>query len=136
MHPLLKPFRGPLTTNPFEPALRAIPAIAYMALIYLASSVPGDEITISFDDRVAHFLEYFIFGVLLVFAASAYQRGTLPRAAGAILAFAALHAIADEFHQSFVPNRDSSVKDFVFDMLGTSAALFLLWRFVKTKEAR
>jgi len=44
-------------------------------------------------------------------------------------------AIADEIHQAYVPGRDASVTDVFLDMVGISLALFLFFRFLKTKTS-
>lgn len=119
-------FRGPATGSPFEPFVRALPALLYMAAIFAASSVPGDRIGLRFDDRVAHFLEYFVLGVLLVFFAVSLRGGSGTGASALILAFAALHAAVDEIHQGFVPRRDSSLKDWLFDVAGAATAVAVL----------
>ena len=134
--PLLKPFRGPLTASPAETILRFVPAPHYMIVIYSMSSIPGEKITIQYDDRVAHFIEYFILGGLLVFSAAGLRGGTGRLASAAILAFVAVHAVADELHQSFVPGRDASLRDIGFDLLGASTAVFLLRRFAAAEDER
>ncbi|MBI2213703.1 MAG: VanZ family protein [Acidobacteria bacterium] len=134
MSTLLRALRGPLTTGRLEPVIRAIPAALYMAAIFLASSVPGNEITIAFDDRVAHFLEYFVLGALLLFFVSSFRWGSSRIAGAAILVFVSLHAVADELHQSLVPHRDSSLKDWVFDMLGATTAVLVLRSLARWRE--
>jgi VanZ family protein len=47
--------------------------------------------------------------------------------AGVALLVAALYAASDEFHQTFVPNRDGCVRDVLIDTCGAAAGLFLLW---------
>jgi VanZ family protein len=47
--------------------------------------------------------------------------------AGVALLVAALYAATDEFHQTFVPNRDGCVRDVLIDTCGAAAGLFLLW---------
>jgi len=44
-------------------------------------------------------------------------------------------AIADEIHQAYVPGRDASVTDVLLDVVGISLALFLFFRFLKTKTS-
>jgi hypothetical protein len=136
MHRILRAFRGPVTASAAEPVLRFVPAVLYMLLVFAVSSIPGEKITFQFDDRVAHFLEYFVLGGLLVFASAGLRGGTAPAATAAILAFAALHAVADEYHQSLVPGRDASPKDFAFDLLGASVAVFLVRRLTRVEMAR
>ncbi|MCM2317371.1 MAG: VanZ family protein [Thermoanaerobaculia bacterium] len=135
MTDLLRPFRGPLTASPVEPVARFVPATVYAAAIVFASSIPGEQIAFQLDDRVAHFVEYFVLGLLLSFAAAGVRGGTGRLASVAILAFVAVFALADEYHQSFVPQRDPSIRDWVFDMLGTSAAVFGARRLAAPKEA-
>lgn len=49
--------------------------------------------------------------------------------AGLSLVLAASYAASDEFHQSFVPSRQSSVEDVLIDTCGALAGLLLLWAF-------
>lgn len=135
MTDLLRAFRGPFTASPLEPIARFIPATVYAAAIVFASSIPGKEITLQFDDRIAHFVEYFVFGLLLSFAVAGVRGGTGRFAPLSILAFVAVFALADEYHQSFVPQRDASIKDWVFDMLGTAAAVIGSRRLAAPEEA-
>lgn len=136
MTDLFRLFRGPLTASPLEPVLRFVPAAIHMTAIFLVSSIPGEKITFQFDDRVAHFVEYFVLGLLLAFAVAGVRGGTGPVAAIAVLAFVAAFALADEFHQSLVPHRDASAKDWLFDMLGATAAILAVRRSVGAREAQ
>ena len=71
---LFATFRGPVSSWRLERVIRSLPAVLYMALIHLVSSVEGKKIsTFGVDDRIAHFVEYFILGVLLVLALSAFD---------------------------------------------------------------
>lgn len=133
---LFRPFRGPLTASPLEPILRFVPAAIYMAAIFFVSSIPGEKITVQFDDRVAHFIEYFVLGLLLSFATAGVRGGTGRVATIAILAFVGAFAGADEFHQSLVPDRDASAKDWLFDMFGAAVALLAVRRSARTSEAQ
>ena len=133
---LIRPFRGPLTASPLEPVFRFVPVSIYMTAIFFMSSIPGDRITFQFDDRVAHFVEYFVLGLLLSFAVAGIRGGTGRVASIAILAFVAAFALADEFHQSLVPDRDASAKDWLFDVLGATAALLAVRYLGGTREAR
>ena len=79
--------------------------------------------------RVAHFLQYFGLGVLVYLAMSGFDRkGTPWRVVAGVISFCAVWGGLDEWHQSFVPGRDSSLKDLAFDVAGaTAAALFVRW---------
>ena len=48
--------------------------------------------------------------------------------AGLALLLAALYAASDEFHQTFVPNRDGCVRDVVIDTCGSAAGLAVVWQ--------
>ena len=49
------------------------------------------------------------------------------RLAWCALGFAALYAVTDEFHQSFVPNRTASILDVGIDTAGAALGLLALW---------
>jgi VanZ family protein len=99
-----------------------------MGLITMSSAVPGQDMPQVVDDRVAHFVVYAGLGILMLFSVAGFVR---PRLAGRhvllALAIVAAFAAADEWHQSFVPGRDSSAKDFLFDVLGAGAAQSAVW---------
>lgn len=92
-----------------------------MSVIFYVSDMPGMEVQTEVDDRVAHFLEYFVLGLALMFAAVGFAMYT--RAAAWSLLAGVLYAAGDEWHQSFVPGRDPSAGDFLFDCLGLLAAV-------------
>ena len=81
--------------------------------------------------KCAHLAEYAILA-LLVWRALRRPAGSAPRPwswpqAGWAVLFVALYAATDEFHQSFVPSRDASVRDVLIDTAGAIAGLLLLW---------
>lgn len=103
---------------------RILPALVWMAGMYYVSSIPGSNLPhLGQQDRALHFFEYLVLGFLLKFATTAFDwsRRTTPYLVAA--AIGALFAATDEWHQSFVPYRHSSVSDFAFDLLGISVAL-------------
>ena len=129
MSVLLRVLRGPVTDTRIETILRCAPALFYIGLIHVVSSVPGDKLPAVIDDRLAHFVEYFGLGVVLHLAASGFDRVGRPwTVTAAVVLFAAGYGAADEYYQSFVPGRDSSIKDFAFDVFGAAtAALLMRW---------
>jgi VanZ family protein len=80
--------------------------------------------------KLAHFTGYFVLGLL---AARAF-RGS-PRSAvssrwfwsSAVLIVG--YSLIDEYHQSFVPSRSSSIFDSFIDMAGGLTALLIVWKF-------
>ena len=77
--------------------------------------------------KAAHVAEFAVLGWLLWRALyRPKQHDSRPwsyRAAAAALGIAILYAAADEFHQSFVPNRTGSVKDVCIDTAGAVLGL-------------
>lgn len=120
-------WRRRATDKRSEIVWRVLPTILYMTIMTAASSVQGRDVPVVIDDRLGHFIEYFIFGVLLLFTAAGFTKEHITtRWFGAALSMGMLYALIDEWHQSFVPGRESSVKDLFFDFMGLSIALILL----------
>jgi VanZ family protein len=106
---------------------------AYLALTYYVSSrpwVPGASMV---PDVVLHTAEFSVLTVLLVNALSGavavrHRAGAL----WAALLFGVVYAVIDEFHQSFVPGRDASVRDSAVDIAATGLTVLSLgtwsWR--------
>jgi VanZ family protein len=111
-------------------ALRWAPALAWMAVIFRLSAIPGSNLPGHFSS-LGHFVVYAIFGMLLVFA---LQPRRQPAQVIAIAVFiATVYAVSDEYHQSFVPMRTPDVADWGVDTLGAfagaaAAALAVRWR--------
>ena len=77
--------------------------------------------------KAAHFIEYFLFSVILLRAVRGENRGWRIRWAIAALAIAAGYSALDEFHQSFVPSRTASPWDSLLDTTGAAVAQFVFW---------
>ena len=81
--------------------------------------------------KTAHLTEYALL-TLLLWRALASRLNQELRAwrwteATWALVLVILYAASDEFHQSFVPSRDASVRDVLIDTLGGLLALIFLW---------
>ncbi len=109
-------------------------ALAYMSLIFWLSSIPGEELPLPefvLVDKLAHFVTFSGLGALIAFRAGLTAlllgRPVTAWTKGGWLAPAIglLYAAFDEFHQAFVPNRDSDVLDFVADALGIALGFWL-----------
>lgn len=72
--------------------------------------------------KAAHITEYAILASLVFRALPGISHRFRQRALGAFI-FAVLFACADEFHQSFVPSRTSSVGDVGIDSIGAIVGL-------------
>jgi VanZ family protein len=108
--------------------LRWAPALSIMGLIFLFSSMPSDKVPYYGEldfiiKKSGHAIGYGLLGLSYYYA--------LPRSLSRfyrwILAFimTVLFALSDEFHQSFVRGRNSSLGDVAIDGLGAAIALFL-----------
>lgn len=79
--------------------------------------------------KAAHFTEY---AILAFLAARAFRTSPRPALANrwfvASLVLIVAYALLDEYHQSFVPSRTSSVYDSFIDMAGGLTALLLIRR--------
>lgn len=105
---------------------------AYLLLTILLSSMSRPPIGEAVSDTLLHALEFSAMAALLL---QALGQGLFKRHEGRHLLAAAVFGIAygatDEIHQYFVPNRHSSVKDWIVDTAATLATvgLFTLLRF-------
>jgi VanZ family protein len=106
--------------------LRWAPAFVMMAAIFALSSLPAERLPFfgEYDLLVkkgAHALGYAMLGVAYFIALpsrlSPVYRGVLS------FLMAVLFALSDEFHQSFVRSRHSSLRDVGIDSLGAALAL-------------
>jgi VanZ family protein len=115
--------------------LRWLPALFMMLLIFFISAKPSSQLP-NFDwaDKVikkgGHVIGYAILA-LLYWRAFNFMRNK--RWAAWLLVL--LYAATDEFHQSFVPGRHSTIWDVViFDNFGALISLWLLSRYRKQKR--
>lgn len=112
--------------------LRALPAILWMAAIYILSARTGDELgswlpffqewfpgMMSFD--WGHFAAYFILAwtYLLIFGI----HGDRITVKVCVVLLCLLYGITDEWHQSFVPGRSPDWHDLRNDTIGAALAM-------------
>ncbi len=98
------------------------PVVLWMLVIFLLSSIPGNNIPrvgLLNADKIVHFSEYFILGVLLIRAMSNSFHG-IPLISLVILSVvvACSYGAADEWHQHFVSGRVTDIFDLVADISG------------------
>jgi VanZ family protein len=111
-----------------------LPVLLYVGIIFTLSSQPHLQPPLHFvnADKLMHLLEYGGLGVLL---ARALRGGmtVLRPARGAVVAIAIGAGIAatDEWYQSFVPGRQSSVYDALADTVGCALAQVAYARIVR-----
>jgi VanZ family protein len=125
---------SPLHPKPVPPVRierrYALLTSAYLMGIYWLSSLPDlsspkqDPLTL-FLMNLGHLPLFAVLAFCVLKTFKAVGTPWWPRYALAFAASAACAAL-DEWHQSFVPGRSSSVGDFLVDVLGIVAMLFLL----------
>lgn len=117
-------------------AIRWLPAVATMTLIFTFSSMPAavlPEWEGWLNLVIKKGAHLFVYGVLAV----AYWLGLAGRPQGwrYAWAMAVLYAITDESHQSFVPGRGATVVDVGIDALGAALGLWL-WSRLRARPDR
>jgi VanZ family protein len=108
-----------------------LPALAVMAIIFALSHQAGLHVTEDVDVerpiRVSgHLLAYAVLAGCLLLALS---RLDVPRPSRALLAWAmaVAYGLTDEFHQSFVPDRNGRLDDVFVDAVGAAVGVALTW---------
>ena len=76
--------------------------------------------------KAAHITEFCVLGIL-TYRAIRVDVSSLIVVRMLTVAFVALAALMDEFHQSFVPSRESSIVDVGYDCIGGVVSLLLVW---------
>ncbi len=115
-----------------------LPALIYVAVIFTLSAQPGLRAPLEFNnsDKFYHLLEYMGLGVLIARVLAHVMPAPRPVPAALLaIAIGALIATCDEFFQSTVPNRQSSVYDALADTLGLALGQLLYWRW-RARRAR
>ncbi len=120
---------GKMTQMTFRTVvLRWLPAIVMMVIIFVFSSLPSSRIPDygSLDTLIkkgGHAVGYGLLG-LSYFYALPKRLSKFYRVLTALL-MAVLFALSDEYHQSFVRGRNSSLNDVLIDGFGATLALVL-----------
>ena len=110
-----------------------LPVVIWTSLIFTLSSlaIPAPATRIfHYQDKLIHFLEFGMLGILLTRAVYLSDSGSRGRYWACILA-AALYGGFDELHQLFVPGRSVELGDFAADCIG---ALVCTWVWLAVKR--
>ncbi len=102
-----------------------LPVIAWMGLLFFLSSLPPTPSPLTFGhaDKLTHAVAFGILGGLLAIARIPFRLGSIKRVVLVTILVAA-YGMSDEYHQSFVPGRDTSVLDAIADTIGGFVAAF------------
>ena len=103
-------------------AVVAAPLVVMGAIFFLSSrsQLPNMDGGRDIQSLAGHFVAYAALGASLAVLFRALGWGAM-RALFAAIVLATLYGITDELHQSFVPNRQTDVKDVLVDFLGACA---------------
>jgi len=110
-------------------------AVFWMTTIFIASNQSSvlPPSLFSNMDKLMHMGAYGILGLFFLLSLKQWQKRLSWKTVWLITLATALYGLSDEYHQSFVPGRYSSLGDIIADGLG--AFLFLaLARFVVLKN--
>jgi VanZ family protein len=105
-----------------------IPAVLVMGLLFFFSSRAGGHNPWLQPpmDKVIHWLAYFVLGFSFCVWIRYRRWMESPLRYGLIVFFVvALFGMSDEFHQSFVPNRQVSLADWIADVAGGASAVLV-----------
>jgi VanZ family protein len=102
--------------------------MVYAGLIFLLSSFsqfPEEVSPFIGYDKLAHFIEYYFFGILICrWLFNKKNPMVRRRALFLTMLIGICYGVSDEWHQSFVPGRTATIWDVMFDASGIVAAAF------------
>lgn len=102
-------------------------AILIGAEIFYFSTLSGSGGSggFSITPIVYHFVVFFLFNTFLLIAIKGKDKLKIKHLILALI-LSLIYAILDEFHQSFVPGRDASIKDMLVNSAGIFFSLIIL----------
>ena len=111
-----------------------IPIVLWSGFIFLLSNqpvLPGPQLyTWDFIfKKCAHIFVYFVLFLLVNRGISIHFDGKSKKSYLALL-FTIVYAMTDEFHQSFIPGRSSTIRDLGYDGLGMIIGWLKLHRYI------
>jgi VanZ family protein len=111
-----------------------------MLLIFAASSIPKTQMP-NFDvwdwlvKKTGHALGYGLLAAACLHGLTFDGRALTRRHLWGTLAFCALYAVSDEFHQRFVPGRGATPVDVGIDLLGSTLGMGV-WQYARRRITR
>ncbi len=111
-----------------------LPVLVWALIIFTFSSITTIKTTeIYWQDfalkKFAHITEYAVLTFLLyrAFLNSGFNK---EESGFYSVLISILYAFSDEYHQSFTPGRESTLRDVIFDALGSVLAIYVIWKLV------
>ena len=109
--------------------------LTYVCLITILSHQPADNISdfspgIKNVDKLFHFIEFSILG-FLIFGSLSLHLKEYDMILNLSIKIGILFSCLDEYHQSFIDGRASSLTDLIFDILGVFFGTYIHYRFFR-----
>ena len=112
--------------------LYSLPPIVWAGVIFFFSSQQHVQVSTDYWENFAalkssHVIGYSGLFILIhraLFNSTTYKK---PKALAIAMLLTIAYAITDEIHQKFVPTRDGKWRDVIFDTIGASIALLIIW---------
>lgn len=118
------------------------PVWLWAMFILILTSYPklkAPDVGFDAQDKLYHFLVYFIFGVLLMRGFTMSDEERLQSALVKSASWGISFALFDELHQMFIPGRSADIYDAMADISGIVVSLILFFivykRFYKTFQS-
>lgn len=123
------PEGGESVDPPSPAAWRWLPMVLVMTTIFLFSHQPGGALHLTDykgSDKVIHAIAYGALAAACLYAVTPYRwAGNRQLISIGATLFCLLYGISDEFHQSFIPNRDASLGDIAADLCGATLTVII-----------
>jgi VanZ family protein len=116
-----------------------IPAAAWAATIFVLSSFPGSAYPatdVPAADKIVHIFLYAPLAAMTVLGLRRTIALSATAAAVAGVLATSLYGLSDEFHQSFVPGRNSDWHDLVADALGALLGALVMTGILRRRRAK
>ncbi|OGM59013.1 hypothetical protein A2955_03255 [Candidatus Woesebacteria bacterium RIFCSPLOWO2_01_FULL_37_19] len=115
-----------------------LPPLIWALVIFVFSSLPSIKASNIywkefFIKKSGHMVEYGIFTVLLYRAFLNYLKDEKKAGLYSTL-MSSFYGASDEFHQLFTPGREPTVRDFLFDSLGSILAILIIWKVINASQ--
>ena len=115
-----------------------IPLTVHWITIFILTSIPGDSLPeFALDDKLKHFIAYFVLSFFLTITLRVQERYKNLR--NHYIKFAVLitmiYSTFDEIHQAFIPGRSAEVLDWIANLLGLILGIYAAFRLIRKSEA-
>ena len=117
------------------------PALAWAAIIFIASSIPGPQLpklAHMVNDKIIHAGIYLVFGLLIyrAFAPRGNPDEFVWRRVIFSVALVIIYGVSDEFHQGFVPGRTKDILDASADACGGLISALVVYLVSRRKAGK